>query len=470
MVAALVMALVIALIMGAVTQRPLSDPDTYLHLASGRWIVMNGEVPAVDVFSHSAAGRSWIAHEWLSQVILHGWYQAFGWSGLVFLGALIFGITLALVWVFVWRRLPWVYALTLLALSFFCLVTHFQVRPHVLAWPLLAGWTAHLIDRSEAGRAPSAAMLGVWVLWVNMHGSFALGLVILGFFTIQAILCQPDVRRGWLMFLVAALVGSLMNPAGWKLVLFAFELPMMASLAHLTEWAAPRFTGINPLALMVAFLLVMALSGRLRLAPVRWILLVLLFYQAMSHARYVSLFGLLAPLLVAKGFQLERPWSSGSSVGPRQRAFMGVTLMLACGVTAWLLVTKPYQPSSRITPSTAVDALIAQQVQGAGLHFFNQGAYLLYRGVPVFIDGRLDLYGNEHMRTYLDLVGASDPVAFEKRLTDLDISWSLFPRDAPINRFFRDNPQWSVLHEDPETVLFVRRRDRPVPGAVPALQ
>src|SRR5919197_5027188 len=48
----------------------LNDPDTYLHIAAGRWMLAHWALPIRDPFSHSLAGASWIPHEWLAEVIL----------------------------------------------------------------------------------------------------------------------------------------------------------------------------------------------------------------------------------------------------------------------------------------------------------------------------------------------------------------------------------------------------------------
>lgn len=463
----MIVALVMALVLTAATERPLSDPDIYLHLAAGRWIMTQGQVPTVDVFSHSVAGEVWIPHQWLSQVILHGWQEAFGWSGLMFLGALIIGITLAMTWVFLRRRVSWIYALALMALAFFCLVTHFQVRPHVLAWPLLACWTAHLIGRSETGQMPSYTLLVVMIIWTNLHGSFVLGLVILIFCAVEAVLNCPASWKAWLKYVMVMFLACLINPVGWYLLVFVVKMPSLATLPYLTEWAVPRFTGINPLALMTTFLVALGLLGRLRLHPVRLVLLLLLLYQSMNHARYVSLFGLLTPFLIAKYLQGEEPNSNNDLSSNRFQTWlmtdrlqvwaMGVLLCMASLLVVWQLMTKPYQPGTRITPSRAVNIFLAQQVQGRGLNFINYGAYLIYRGIPVFIDGRLDLYGDKHMHAYIKLVDSSDTSFLQTRLDELGITWSLFPRNATINHFFRSSPAWRPMYEDEESVLFVRR-------------
>ena len=41
----------------------LNDPDTYLHIAAGRWMLAHAALPVHDPFSHSLAGATWVPHE-----------------------------------------------------------------------------------------------------------------------------------------------------------------------------------------------------------------------------------------------------------------------------------------------------------------------------------------------------------------------------------------------------------------------
>lgn len=91
----------------------------------------------VDYFSHSLPGEPWVAHEWLSELILLMVYQIGGWGGLVLLAASCLGLSLALLAMFLQKRMPPIYALLFTALAFFAMSTHLLVRPHILAWPLL---------------------------------------------------------------------------------------------------------------------------------------------------------------------------------------------------------------------------------------------------------------------------------------------------------------------------------------------
>ena len=71
----------------ALGPRLLNDPDSYSHIAVGRWIMAHGAVPASDPFSFSMHGAPWITFEWLSEVIYAAVYALSGWAGVVALAA-----------------------------------------------------------------------------------------------------------------------------------------------------------------------------------------------------------------------------------------------------------------------------------------------------------------------------------------------------------------------------------------------
>src|SRR5215813_14411578 len=69
--------------------RPISDPDLWFHLNSGKYIAQNGAVPRVDASSCTNFGQPYVAHGWLSDIFFYVVYSRFGANPLVFLFAVL---------------------------------------------------------------------------------------------------------------------------------------------------------------------------------------------------------------------------------------------------------------------------------------------------------------------------------------------------------------------------------------------
>src|SRR4051794_9475751 len=71
----------------------IKDLDLWLHLGMGRFIVQHGYVPTVDVLSCSIAGKPWINHEWLFQVIIYVIYSIGGADALITMQVIVVSFT-----------------------------------------------------------------------------------------------------------------------------------------------------------------------------------------------------------------------------------------------------------------------------------------------------------------------------------------------------------------------------------------
>src|SRR5271154_2335023 len=128
----------IALFAPAFSPAVLGDGDTFSHLATGEWIIAHGAAPRADPFSHSMSGAPWVAHEWLSEVLLTLAFRLGGWSGVVLLtgaaaasAALIVGLSAA-------RELRGAPLVATVGLGLGLLTASLLARPHMLALPVPA--------------------------------------------------------------------------------------------------------------------------------------------------------------------------------------------------------------------------------------------------------------------------------------------------------------------------------------------
>ncbi|WP_247724334.1 hypothetical protein [Thauera aromatica] len=460
----------------------LTDPDTYWHLATGRWILENAAVPQNDPFSHSMPGAAWMAHEWLSEVVLSGVFQIAGWPGLVIGVALVFAATLAYVMRFLLARMEPVHALLFTALAAGMSMGHLLARPHVLVWPLLVLWVGGLVNAVENGRSPSWWLLALLALWANLHGSFTLGLALAVALAVEAVSnCTAGQRREmgwrWAKFLGLAVVAAMMTPSGWQGLWYPAQVTSMAlALDVIQEWRSPDFHKPQIIELWLMLLLATACSGRVRLPLLRLILVLGLAHLALKHQRHIAVLGLVTPFLMAAplAFQWRATRGMGRDAASLDRIFAALAAPARWGaiVAAAMLTTLVigvglqvgrFTPASATTPEAAVNAALQSGVAGPVLNSYNFGGYLIYRGVPVFIDGRADMYGDALLERYLDALKLKSTGTLPDLLADYRIAWTLLEPGTPAVVLLDRLPGWRRIYSDEIAVVHVHYGD----GATP---
>ena len=449
----------------------LNDPDTYLHITAGRWMLTHLAMPVQDPFSHSLAGAVWVPHEWLAEIILAAVYDAAGWSGLVLVAAACFAAGMALITRYLLRCFEPFSALIAVTLGAALVLGHLLVRPHLLALPLLVIWSGELFAARDSRSAPPAWLLPLMALWANLHGSFMSGLALVLFLGAEAALSSgrrsPEGRR-WGLFGLLAVVASLMTPNGVVGFVEPFRLTMMPALqASFNEWMSPNFQSFQPLEIWLLGMIALGFTTGIRLPPHRLLLLLVLFHMALAHVRHAELLGLIGPLAVAAslGPQIVARIRSAplSAVGravarlaaPAHLPAVALTLVIAVATSLPVLLRPIERHDDPVTPAAALAAAERMGLHGPVFNSEGFGGYLIFSGIPTFIDGRIELYGNTFLARYLEAEhgNAATLVALLERH---GITWTLLvPEEGAVQRL--DNLQgWRRVYSDGHAVIHQR--------------
>ena len=461
----------------AITARQIFwDPDTYWHIASGRWILEHRAVPDRDLFSHSMAGTPWTVHEWGSQVLIATVYQWFGWGGLQVLVATAFATTMALLARFLSPRLEPVHMISGAALAATLLWTHYLVRPHVLAWPMLALWVGSMADAAEHRRTPPWLLVLLMALWANMHLSYTLALAIGAGFPTDAVMLETTwparfaKARAWAIFLIACTAALMLNPHGWNAIKYTVDVMGMTSLNMVSEWRSADFHDFQMVTLWIVLVIGLAFGGWFRLTWPRTVLILVLFYMALKHQRYHSLLGLVSLYVLAEPFARQwyaRPVQATANSDALDRLFLALRgkarlvgvagAVVIAAVVAWARLTMlPPVPPASTTPSAALAAFDSLHVRGNVFNSYVFGGYLIFRGVPVMIDGRSDMYGDSLMADVSDAVQLKKRGTLERVLAEHDIAWSLLTPSTPATQLLDHLPGWERVYADSIAVVHVR--------------
>jgi hypothetical protein len=457
-----------ALLVLALGTKLLRDTDTYWQIKVGQWILANHALPRVDMFSLTKIGEPWMSSSWLAQVLFAQVYALAGWGGVVMLTALAVGATFGSLAAWLSRRLTPQVA-TIIALAAFTLSAHHLLaRPHVLAMPLLVLWVGGLVAAADARRAPSLALLPLLALWANIHGGFVLGLALVGPIGFDALVQaeradRARLVRGWLAFGIGAVLACGATPYGFGALLAARKILDLGQLLTLiSEWAPANFASFSMFEGALLGLVGAALLAGVRLPPTRILLVLGLTHMALNHVRNIEVMALLLPLVLAQPLARQfaalaapaapRPWPAAASAA----------LALAGALAMLLSAALPVRPGDDDAYAAAVAALR----QHGAVRVFNDygfGGYMIWAGLPPFIDGRAELYGEAFAMDQLNAISLADPALLGQLFARYEIDATLMYPTTPAARLLDHVEGWRKVYASDMAVVHVRTTPAPPP-------
>lgn len=450
------------------------DPDTFMHIAAGQWMLEHGALPSRDPFSGTLPGAAWVQQQWLSELVLAIVYRLAGWGGLVLLTTACFGLALALLA----RRLlvhaePFT-VLIMVLLTGGIETQHLLIRPHMLGLPILVTWAGMLIAARDAEKPPPFLALPLMILWPNLHGAFVYGLGLAFFFAAEAVLCAGDppsrrlVLRQWGLFAGLAVLAAMLTPSGPAGVLNPFRVVALpTNAATFVEWLPPDLRQDHALVTWILGAMALAFGLGLKLPPMRLILLLGLFYETFQSARHVEILCLVAPLAVAAalGPQLAARIRGGEASAlarwmdrrAQPSSWPGLSfaalLVAALGTGTALHPPQPIDPA--VYPVAAIAAARDRHLTGQVLNEERFGGYLMYAGIPTFIDGRSDMFGDAFLARWAQAALGNRPV-LTALLDQYHVGWTLFPPEQGAVPVLDTMPGWRRAYGDGTAVIHVR--------------
>jgi hypothetical protein len=451
----------------------LNDPDTFLHISVGNWILENGRLPIADPFSYTAYGKAWFATDWISELIFASLYRASQWRGVTEIVAVTAALISGLLCLYLTMKLRLSIGLGLAVIIAGLISPHFLARPVIFSYLLLSVWVILILEiegQNNWSGWRAFILMPLMLLWANVHGSFTFGLAVFYLFLGGAaweVYNKKDLPK--LRWLVALLIGvtlaAVITPYGPFSTLKTVKLMSDPALATINEWQAPDFQHdpFHLVAIVGLFALLAYFGVKLRGARLLTLLLVTVF--ALEHKRGLGLFALVAPLLLVRPLTLRIPWISvhDARVDPVVRfanRHCG-SIALACamvvaivGTTMWTFGPQIRPPKDR-APEEALAAMKRSGIKGNVLNSHAFGGYLIFEGIPTFVDGRVELFGNAFLRRYFDAMKLIDPDDAVRLLKQYDVHWALLRPDETIV-FMLKADGWTQIYKDNSATVLAK--------------
>jgi hypothetical protein len=337
------------------------------------------------------------------------------------------------------------------------------------------------------------ALVGLFVAWANLHGSFLLGIAILGCYALGRIvevgwktrrasaIISDRLTQQWVILTACAIASSLVNPYGLELLVENVRVARNANLRETGPWLPLMLPNLPAVLFLscLALLSVVLRHSRRPVRPVEVLLLILFGGLVLPTGRALGWFGPVFVFVAAPhlGDAVGRVWPTRESTvpppehGPLTPRHFAVTLI--CGLVVWCsfalapisqgLLGKDARTGNRVLgprlPHELSERLEAQQPEGLVFTSTEWADWLLWNGPP-----GIQVYMTS------DVHRAARPVWHDyKRITCAGRGWELAADRYGIGTMvvskrhqvaliaaIQRSARWKVAWED-ETALLARR-------------
>jgi len=476
--------IVIVAIVLSIKGNLLGDADTGYHIRAGEYILENLKVPYHDIFSFTTPPIPWTAHEWFSEIIFALVHKISGLSGLVVLMTIVIASVYSLLLKFLRSSgISIVIAALIVALAAGVSTIHWLARPHIFSLLLTLIWYIILDTYQYKEKNYLYLLPPIMLLWVNLHGGFIAGFMLLAVYitgNLLKIIFVREVRHeGFakikilLMISSLCLLASLINPYGYKILLFPFKLTANKFIMdNVSEWLSPNFhTDLRYEYMLLLMIFVFGVSV-LRLNSIEALLVLLFTHMSLFSARYIPLYGIILSPIIAKRIDrlvmdlrdrrlIQRFLSISlrtAVTDSQTKGYLWSFFAVAALVIMLLMGKMEYKFDEKKLPVDAVQFMKKEKIIGNMFNNDEFGDYIIYAAWPrykVFFDGRSDMYGVARMKEYIKVVRIEQ--GWDEVLKKYNINWIIYNANSPLSQFLLERDDWKLIYADKVANIFVKR-------------
>lgn len=462
----------------------LNDQATGRHIASGRVLLAEQEIPPTDPLSFTFPGRPYLNFEWLFDVLAATCQRQLGLPALVFLTFGLFATTLLLLLRHLLRH-----HIQLPSLGLFILAAASANYVHLLARPLIftyffltllvAIWNRYLAIKSTSPWTTALLLSAIFLPWANLHPGFTSGLLYLGSATLGYLWDQRkrNLRRAasrTLPLAAFAFLVTLLNPYGYHLHFQIIDIALTSKIVPLLEESAPP-DFIHPNGATV-FLILFLISLPLMWRPKSWRLrhllpLILFTVFALKTQRHILLLVPITALPLAQTWNAWLPQILPQKILKKTRGYTLLTRQ-AKAETVWLAIfgcaiallffLSPRSHQLRIAEQTfspEAQAFLSREYSHLDRPFntaLHAGAllYCFHPKYKIAFDDRVDFYGDKIAGAFLDAIHGHP--GYWETIETYGFNSAILHPSEPLAAKLSILHQWKTLYRDSSAIILQR--------------
>lgn len=439
------------------------EPDYYWHLKAGEYMVKHQEILTHDIFSWIVAGKYWMSHEWLFEVMIYGLKVIFGqfhvfiycFSMVAILGLFLFFTNLKSYL----KNVPF----TLLWISFSLLIfSAVSCRPHLLSFLLLAISIYLLRDFYDHPNSRKIFFLPVVsLIWANVHGGssnlpYLLCLLFLfcsvfqfSFFKIESKRLEKKQIFTYFLVMLFCIGACFFNPHGAKLLIYPYQnMSDGLMLSTIAEWQP---TNLNKLAhygylIVVATIFLVFLISEKKIKFLDFVLFLFALYLGVKSIRFWFYIYIISSFFIFY------------YVKTRKEDAFSIPIILFVGILIFSFFITQFQYDKLFkieAVSNDAITLLQEEKPKRLYNDYDYGGYLIFYDILVFIDGRADLYSSYNYSDYQKISRLS--YQFVSLLETYKFDYFITAKTSGLASYLEDNEIYEQLFQDKKTVIYKKK-------------
>lgn len=448
--------------------------DGYWHIKVGEYIIKNKTVPHYDIFSWYGISMhlKWIPHEWLFGIIAYLVFCIKGFKSVSLFIGLISIITLVLLYILIKIRSSnsWV---ALFCVSLYVL---FSYREYTITFrPLTISLVIILLMCILLEKKKYKLGLLLVIIGINVHGGmYPVYLILFAYYTLF-----KDYK-----YFIVAIVSVLISPNFYDTYLYTIKnlQEMQYESASIVEWAPVTLYNTKvSLFIVVIIMLILAMSKPKFNDILFSIPFVVLSISAKRHLIFLTVIvlpmvspyieGALKNLLSNSVYKLKLYNNVNKLFNVKKDIFIKGTI-IAIVEFSFVMINSQYcydffyngmqtfKVNSSSNPVYAAD-YINKHLEIKSSHLlshYNDSQYLIFRGIPTFVDSRADLflpsYNKNTEAFYDDMIGLVYNYKPENLLKKYKINYVLINKSYSVYNSFNTLKNLKVIYEDKNYCIF----------------
>jgi len=390
----------------------LTTADLGRHIKNGEIALETRRIVSTNFYSYTEPNNKTINHHWASGIILAKIHEWVGFSGLSFFYAIISAIPIVLFFLIAKQETSIKKATIVSILTIPLIANRTEIRPEGFSYLLLGilFFTLYKFRKKQLKfRFVLPLILGLQLLWVNLHIFFIFGIFLIGIFWLDGLINKKDTKYFKQISVMAflATITCLINPNGFKGLIepfmifreYGYMIVENQSVLFMQE-RFPKFlyTHYEIMLLLIPIFLVLfvkekSLKERLPFAIPTIVFAVLGF----KMIRIIPLFGFFAIPFFAK-------------VPKLQDKNVNTLFLFSVGLGLLGIFTKNfyYSPFNTQTGmgllsniNKSAEFFKENNLEGPIFNNYDIGGYLIYHLYPeqkVFVDNRPEAYSVDFLK------------------------------------------------------------------------